>query len=100
MEKDRKMSGRPRPVTATFKPKSLDPPVGVRTRSYSLSSGSSTASLLSVLDHDSYDSMEDEEEGEKLDNKETNPEGSLDGKRELKPQLNEKTRLVHICLFF
>ncbi|KAK2150112.1 hypothetical protein LSH36_423g02122 [Paralvinella palmiformis] len=53
------MSARPRPVTATFKPKSMAPPVGVRTRSYSLSSGSSTESLVSVLGHDSYESLSD-----------------------------------------
>ena len=57
--KNSTMSARPRPVTATFKPKSMAPPVGVRTRSYSLSSGSSTESLVSVLGHDSYESLSD-----------------------------------------
>ena len=53
------MSARPRPVTATFKPPEMAPPTGVRTRSYSLSSGSSTASLISILKHDSYESLPD-----------------------------------------
>lgn len=48
------MSARPRPVTATF-----PPPVFAERpeRSYSLSPGSSTASLVSVLDHGSCDSL-------------------------------------------
>lgn len=56
------MSGRPRPVTATFQPAGMEPVTGVRSRSYSLSSGSSTASLVSVLDHDSYESLEDSDQ--------------------------------------
>ncbi|XP_021352448.1 coiled-coil domain-containing protein 34-like isoform X2 [Mizuhopecten yessoensis] len=48
------MSLRPRPVTATVtKPKWMEPQV-FRPRSLSLDSGGSTASLTSVLDHDSY----------------------------------------------
>ena len=44
------MSARPRPVTATFMP---DGEVESRQRGGSVTTGSSTASLLSVLDHDS-----------------------------------------------
>ena len=55
------MSARPRPVTATFRPPSMTPPTGIRTRSYSLSSGSSTASLVSILNHESYESLPDSE---------------------------------------
>lgn len=51
------MSARPRPVTATFRPPCLDPPVGVRTRHYSLSSDGSTSSLISVLDHASCEDL-------------------------------------------
>ncbi|XP_060073542.1 coiled-coil domain-containing protein 34-like [Ylistrum balloti] len=48
------MSLRPRPVTATVtKPKWMEPQV-FRRQSLSLESGGSTASLTSVLDHDSY----------------------------------------------
>ncbi|XP_069110676.1 coiled-coil domain-containing protein 34-like isoform X2 [Argopecten irradians] len=48
------MSLRPRPVTATVtKPKWMEPQV-FRPRSLSLESNGSTASLTSVLDHDSY----------------------------------------------
>jgi hypothetical protein len=54
------MSARPRPVTATF-----PPPVVVDYRPQSahngsLSDGSSTASLLSVLDHDSCEISDNE----------------------------------------
>ena len=59
------MSARPRPVTATIRPPSMDPPTGVRERRYSLSSGSSTASLVSVLDHDSYESPGTDSEDER-----------------------------------
>ena len=53
------MSSRPRPVTATVtKPKWMEPQV-VRPRSMSLESNGSTASLTSVLDHDSYESLGD-----------------------------------------
>lgn len=49
------MSARPRPVTATFPPPvETAPGYHPRSHSYSLSAGSSTASLVSVLDHDSY----------------------------------------------
>jgi len=48
------MSARPRPVTATFPP----PVFAERTqRSHSLSPGSSTVSLVSVLDHGSCASL-------------------------------------------
>nr|XP_022307223.1 coiled-coil domain-containing protein 34-like isoform X2 [Crassostrea virginica] len=50
------MNTRPRPVTATVtKPKWMEPHVIPR-RSRSLESNGSTASLTSVLDHDSYES--------------------------------------------
>lgn len=53
------MGSRPRPVTATVtKPKWMEPQV-VRPRSRSLESNGSTASLTSVLDHDSYESLGD-----------------------------------------
>ena len=53
------MSLRPRPVTATVtKPKWMEPQV-VRPRSRSSESNGSTASLTSVLDHDSYESLGD-----------------------------------------
>lgn len=51
-------------MTATVIPRSMAPHVGVRTRSYSLSSGSSTASLVSVLDHDSCASLGEESDAE------------------------------------
>lgn len=63
------MNTRPRPVTATVtKPKWMEPHVIPR-RSRSLESNGSTASLTSVLDHDSYESpdlSEDEWEREEL----------------------------------
>ena len=68
------MSARPRPVTATVCHQPSDVVTGVRTRSYSLSSGSSTASLVSILDHDSYESpMPSDDEAENVNvNKEGN----------------------------
>jgi len=51
------MSARPRPVTATFPPPAF---AEHPRRSYSLSSGSSTASLVSVLDHDSCASLDED----------------------------------------
>ena len=55
----RTMSLRPRPVTATVtKPKWMEPEV-YRPRSRSMESNGSTASLTSVLDHDSYESLAD-----------------------------------------
>jgi hypothetical protein len=78
------MSARPRPVTATFKPKSMAPPTGVRTRSYSLSSGTSTESLVSVLDHDSYESLGEDSEQESL------PDA----------QAPSVDRYEHRCIFF
>jgi len=66
------MSLRPRPVTATVtKPKWMEPYV-VRPPSISMDSTGSTASLTSVLDHDSYISpapSDDEWEDEKYDEK-------------------------------
>ncbi|XP_062587860.1 coiled-coil domain-containing protein 34-like [Saccostrea cucullata] len=63
------MNTRPRPVTATVtKPKWMEPHVIPR-RSRSLESNGSTASLTSVLDHDSYESpdiSEDEWERQEL----------------------------------
>lgn len=58
------MSCRPRPVTATVtKPKWMEPKVlAGRSRALSLDSSGSTSSLVSVLDHDSYDSYESENE--------------------------------------
>lgn len=57
-----RMSLRPRPVTATVtKPKWMEPQV-TRPRSRSLESNGSTASLTSVLDHDSYESLGESED--------------------------------------
>ena len=54
------MSARPRPVTATFMPSYMDPVTSTpKHRHYSLSSGTSTESLISILDHDSYESPPD-----------------------------------------
>ena len=52
------MSARPRPITATVtKPSSMAPPTLSIRRSISPESmGDSTASLVSVLDHDSFSS--------------------------------------------
>lgn len=53
---------RPRPVTATVtKPKWMQPEAIVGPRSASVESRGSTASLTSILDHDSYVSLSDEE---------------------------------------
>ncbi|KAL5006610.1 hypothetical protein ScPMuIL_015416 [Solemya velum] len=59
---------RPRPVTATVtKPKWMEPKVlAGRSRTLSLDSSGSTSSLVSVLDHDSYDSYESENEPEEV----------------------------------
>jgi len=51
------MNARPRPVTATFPPPAF---AEHPQRSYPLSIGSSTASLVSILDHDSYASLEED----------------------------------------
>jgi len=51
------MSARPRPVTATFPPPAF---AEHPHHSYSLSPGSSTASLVSVLDHGSCASLEED----------------------------------------
>lgn len=51
------MSARPRPVTATFPPPPLISPVHLRPTSRSPSPINSTASLLSILDHNSYESV-------------------------------------------
>jgi len=51
------MSARPRPVTATFPP----PVIAEHPQpAYSLSTGSSTASLVSILDHGSCASLEED----------------------------------------
>jgi len=51
------MSARPRPVTATFPPPAF---AEHPQHSHSLSAGSSTASLVSVLDHGSCSSLEED----------------------------------------
>lgn len=62
------MSLRPRPVTATVtKPKWMEPQ-GRRRRSYDLESNGSTASLTSVLDHDSYVSPAPSDDEWEVDN--------------------------------
>lgn len=61
--REKMTSLRPRPVTATVtKPKWMQPEAIVGPRSASVESRGSTASLTSVLDHDSYISCSDEEE--------------------------------------
>jgi len=53
-DSDATMSARPRPVTSTFPPATF---AENPQRSYSLSQGSSTDSLVSVLDHGSCASL-------------------------------------------
>ncbi|XP_045170495.2 coiled-coil domain-containing protein 34-like [Mercenaria mercenaria] len=61
--REKMTSLRPRPVTATVtKPKWMQPEAIVGPRSASVESRGSTASLTSVLDHDSYISCSDEED--------------------------------------
>ncbi|XP_060599380.1 coiled-coil domain-containing protein 34-like [Ruditapes philippinarum] len=61
--KEKMTSLRPRPVTATVtKPKWMQPEAIVGPRSASVESRGSTASLTSVLDHDSYISCSDDED--------------------------------------
>lgn len=57
------MSARPRPVTATVtKPEWMKAEYAYRPYSHSLDSTGSTESLISCLDHDSYESSADEEQ--------------------------------------
>jgi len=71
------MSARPRPVTATFPPPCLDSPLRPRRSSYVISPSSSTASLTSVLNHESYESIggEDSRGGRSFSGMRTNRRG-------------------------
>lgn len=74
------MSLRPRPVTATVtKPKWMEPEV-YRPRSRSLESNGSTASLTSVLDHDSYESLGDTDDDVETEITDQHAKGDYDNK--------------------
>ena len=59
------MSARPRPVTATLGVHHNEQHLSVP-RHYSFSSNGSTSSLVSILDHDSYESLQSDNNKEKL----------------------------------
>ncbi|KAH3715940.1 hypothetical protein DPMN_058656 [Dreissena polymorpha] len=81
---------RPRPVTATVtKPSWMRPEAIVGPRSRSVESLGSTASLTSVLDHDSYISVSDDEERYYDDSSPTDP-NKLGGKENQEPIKNKQ----------
>ncbi|XP_012937952.1 coiled-coil domain-containing protein 34 isoform X1 [Aplysia californica] len=88
------MTGRPRPVTATVtKPRWMqipDPDAIAKIRSRSLESHASTDSLTSFLDHDSYVSENDTENGTHDNQKgQSDNRGTPDSNKKTRPTRNE-----------
>ena len=83
------MSGRPRPVTATVTRQPELDFIPLVPRTADLSSGSETASLCSVLDHDSYLSPGDS------DHEEEKPVTQKSNKKHNKDKENSKNASIN-----
>ncbi|XP_052810555.1 coiled-coil domain-containing protein 34-like [Mya arenaria] len=85
---------RPRPVTATVtKPSWMRPEAIVGPRSRSLESRGSTASLTSVLDHDSYISLSEDDEDFPNEIRELPRRGHQSGKENRQPAMKNQKEI-------